>query len=166
MASKRFPPVDSIDFHVHKLVPESDTAESKNHVLLPFPCEEEDLPTQAAVTATTTTTINSRNNANTNNTVNDSNSVMIHSNTTTTATNSRTDNKNTNKNAVSDSNKLLTPTSASTTTTNNNTNSVNAHNSENNNSSKLIPSSIDEERNESEKCGNAAKQGAKKKSLF
>ena len=88
---------------------------------------------------------------------------MIQSNTTTTATNTRTENKNTNNNAVNDSNKLLTLTSASTTTTNNDTNSENANNSENNNISKLIPSSIDEERNESEKCGNAAKQDAKEK---
>ena len=64
---------------------------------------------------------------------------------------------------MNDSDKLLKPISASTTTTNNNTNNVNANNSENNNSSKLIPSSIDEERNESEKCGNAAKQDAKEK---
>ena len=88
---------------------------------------------------------------------------MIPSSTTTTATNNRTDNKNTNNNAVNDSNKLLTPTSASTTTTNNNTNSANANNSENNTSSKLIPSSIDEERNESEICGTAAKQDVKEK---
>ena len=64
---------------------------------------------------------------------------------------------------MNDSNKLLKPTSASTTTTNTNTNSVNANSSENNTSSKLIPLSIDEERNESEKCGNAAKQDAKEK---
>ena len=67
MASKNFPAIDSIDSQVNKLVPESDTVESKNYVLLPFPYEDEDLPTQAAVTATTTTTINSRNNENTNN---------------------------------------------------------------------------------------------------
>ena len=68
MASKNFTAIDSIDFQVNKLVPESDTAESKNHALLPFPFEDEDLPTQAAVSATTTTTtINSRNNTNTNN---------------------------------------------------------------------------------------------------
>ena len=60
----------------------------------------------------------------------------------------------------------MTLTSASTTTTNNNTDSVNADNSENNTSSKLTPSSIDEERNESEKCGNAAKQDAKEKIPF
>ena len=64
---------------------------------------------------------------------------------------------------MNDSNKLLTPTSASTTTTNNNTNSVNENNSENNTSSKLISPSTDEERNESEKCSNAAKQDAKEK---
>ena len=57
----------------------------------------------------------------------------------------------------------LTPTSASTTTTINNTNSVNANNSEINTSSNLIPSSIDEERKESEKCGNAGKQDVKEK---
>ena len=59
----------------------------------------------------------------------------------------------------------MAPTSTSTTTTNNNTNSVNANNSENNTSSKLIPSSIDEERNESEKCDDAyaAKQDVKEK---
>ena len=59
-ANNNMAAIDSIDFQVNKLVPESDTAESKNHVLLPFPYEDEDLPTQAAVTATTTTTINSR----------------------------------------------------------------------------------------------------------
>ena len=37
---------------------------------------------------------------------------------------------------------------------------MNANNSESNTSSKLIPSSIDEEREESEKCGNAAKHDA------
>ena len=88
---------------------------------------------------------------------------MIQSSTTTTATNNRTANKNTNNNAVNDSNILLTPTSASTTLTNNNTNSVNANNSENNTNSKLIPSSIDEERKEYEKCDNAAKKDAKEK---
>ena len=76
-ANNNMAAIDSIDFQVNKLVPESDTAESKNHVLLPFPYEDEDLPTQAAVTATTTTTINSRNNANTNNnTVNDNNIIF------------------------------------------------------------------------------------------
>ena len=95
MASKHFPTIDSIDFHLNKLVPESDTAESKNHILLPFSYEDEDLSTQSALTVTTTTTtINSRNNANTNNnTVNDTNSILIESNTTTIATNNRTDNK-------------------------------------------------------------------------
>ena len=165
MTSKNFPVIDSIDIHVNRLVPESDTAESKNHVLLPFPYEDKDLLTQAVVTATTTTTIiNSRNNANTNNnTVKDTNSILIQWNATTTATNNRADNKNTNNNAVNDSSKLLTPASASTTATNNNTNSVNANNSENNTSSKLILSSIYEERNESDKCGNAAKQDGKEK---
>ena len=62
---------------------------------------------------------------------------------------------------MNDSNQLLTPTSASTTTTNNNTNSVNANSSENNTRSKLMPSSVDEEKKESEKNGNAAKQDAK-----
>ena len=110
MASKNFPAIDSIDFHVNKLVPENDTAASKTHVLLPFPFEDEVLPTQAAISATTTTaTINSRNNANTNNnTVNNTNSILIPSSTTTTATNNRTDNKNTNNNAVNDSNTLDT----------------------------------------------------------
>ena len=42
-------------------------------------------------------------------------------------------------------------------------NIVNAKNSENNSSSKLRPSSIDEERKESDKYGNAAKQDAKEK---
>ena len=157
MTSKNFPAIDPIDFHANKLVPESDTAKSKNHVLLPFPYEDEGLPTALKAE------INCRNNANiNNNTVNDTNSILIQSNTRT-ATNNRTANKNTNNNAVNDSNKLLTPTSASTTTTNNNANSVHANNSENNNSSKLIPSSIDEERNESEKCGIATKQDAKEK---
>ena len=60
MASKHFPVIDSIDFHVNKLVSENDTSESKNHVLLLFSYEDEDLPTQAAVSAATiTTTINS-----------------------------------------------------------------------------------------------------------
>ena len=78
MAWKNFLSINSIDIYVNKLVPESDTAESKIHVLLPFPYVDKDLPTQAAVTATTTsTTINSRNNANTNNnTVNDNNSIF------------------------------------------------------------------------------------------
>ena len=68
MASKNFPAIDSIDFHVNKLGPENDAAESKNHVLLPFPYEDEDLSTQAAVSETTTaTTTNSTNKANTNN---------------------------------------------------------------------------------------------------
>ena len=40
---------------------------------------------------------------------------------------------------------------------------MNANNSENNISSKLIPSSIAEERKESEKCSNASKQDAKEK---
>ena len=60
---------------------------------------------------------------------------------------------------------LLTQTSASTTTTNNNPNSANANNSEDSTSSKLILSSIDEERDESEKCDNAAKQDVKEKLL-
>ena len=79
--------------------------------------------------------------------------------TTATATNNRINNENTNSNVVNDSNKLLKPTSTSTTTTNNNTNNVNANN---NTSRKLIRSSIDEVRNESEKCGDAyaAKQNA------
>ena len=66
---------------------------------------------------------------------------------------------------MNDSNKLLTPTSASTTTKMNNTNKVNTNNSENNTSRKLIPSSIDEERNESKKCDNTypAKQDVKEK---
>ena len=161
MASKNFP---AIDLHNNKLVSENDTAES-NNVLLLFPYDDKDLSTKAAVsTTTTTTTINSRNNANTNNnTVNDTNSILIQSSTTTTATNNRTENKNTNNNAVNDSHKLLTITSASTTTTNNNTNSVNTNCSENNTSSKFMPSSTDEERKESKKCGNAAKQDAKDK---
>ena len=41
--SEFFPVIDPIDFHVNKLVPENDTSESKNHVLLPFPYEDEDL---------------------------------------------------------------------------------------------------------------------------
>ena len=163
MASKNFPAIDSIDFYVNKLVPENDTAESNNNVLLPFPYEDDDFLPPAAVSATTTaTTINSRNNTNANNiTVSDTNSIMIQSSATATA--NRTDNKNTNNNAVNDSNKPLTPTNASTTLTNNNTSSVNANNLENNTSSKLIPLSVDEERKESEKCGNAAKQDAKEK---
>ena len=78
MASENFPAINSSDLHLNKLVSENDTAES-NNVLLPFPYEDKDLPTKAAVSATTTTTtINSRNNANTNNnTVNDTNSILI-----------------------------------------------------------------------------------------
>ena len=57
-ASKNSPVINSIDFHVTKLAPENDTSESKNHILLPFPYEDEVLRTQAAV---------STNNANTNN---------------------------------------------------------------------------------------------------
>ena len=34
MASKNFPEIDSIDFHVNKLVPENDTSEFNNNVLL------------------------------------------------------------------------------------------------------------------------------------
>ena len=132
----------AIDFHVNKLASENYTSESKNLVLLPFSCDDEDLPTQPAVNeTTTTTTINSRNNANTSNkTVNKTNSILITSSITTTATNNRTDNKNTNTNTVSDSNNFLTPTSE---TTNNKTNSANTNNSENNTSSNVIPSSID-----------------------
>ena len=48
MASKNFLAIGCIDFYVTKLVPENDTAESKNHVLLPFPYEDKDLPTQAS----------------------------------------------------------------------------------------------------------------------
>ena len=154
-ASKNSPVTNSIDFHVTKLASENDTSESKNHVLLPFTYEDEVLQTQTAV---------STNNANTNNnTVNDTNSILKPF-TTATATNSRIDNESTNSNVVDDSNKLLKPTSTSTTTTNN-TNNVNINNSENNTSRKLIRSSIDEVRNESEKCGNAyaAKQDAKEK---
>ena len=44
MASKNFPIIDSIDFHVNKLAPENDTSESKNDVLLIFPYEDKDLP--------------------------------------------------------------------------------------------------------------------------
>ena len=90
---------------------------------------------------------------------------MITSSITTTAINNRTDNENINNNAANDSNKLLTPTSTPTTTTDNNANSVNGINLESNTSSKLIPSSIDKERNESEKCDNAyaSKQDAKEK---
>ena len=90
---------------------------------------------------------------------------MIPSSTTATATSSKIDNENTHSNVVEDSNKLLRPTSTSTTTTNN-TNSVNVNNSENNTSSKLIRSSIDEVRNESEKCDNTADKMQKKKFWF
>ena len=150
-ASKNSPVTNSIDFHFTKLA-----SESKNHVLLPFPYKDEVLRTQAAV---------STNNANTNNnTVNDTKSILK-SFTTAAATNNRIDNENKNSNVVGDSNKLLKPTSTSTTATKNNTNNVNINNSENNTSRKLIRSSIDEVRNESEKCGNAyaAKQDAKEK---
>ena len=125
IASKNLLTIDSINFHVNKLVPENDTEESNNSVLLPFPYEDEDLPTQTAVSAITTTTIiNSRNNANTNNnTVKDTNNIVIQSSITTTATNNRTDNKNTNNNTMNNFDKILTPASASTTTTNNSTGS-------------------------------------------
>ena len=98
MASKNFPVMNSIEFHVNKLAHENHTSEFKNDDLLPFPYEDEDLPTQAAVNVTTTsTTINSTNNASTsNNTINDANRMLITSSTTTTATNNRTDNENTN----------------------------------------------------------------------
>ena len=138
MASKNFPVIDSNDFHVNKLAPKNDTSESKNHFLLPSSHVDEDLPTQAAAIETAlTTTINSTNNPNTNN------------------------------NTVNYSNKLLTPTSTSTTTTNKDTSSANTNNSENNTCSKLIPSSIDEERNESEKydIAYAAKKDVKGKIL-
>ena len=154
-ASKNSPVTNCIDFHITKLAPENDTSESKNHVLLPFPYEDEVLRTQAAV---------STNNVNTNNnTVNDTNNILKPF-TTATATNNRVENENTNSSVVDDSNKLLKPTSTSTTTTNN-TNNVNINNSENSTSRKLIRSSIDEVRNESEKCGNAyaAKQDTKEK---
>ena len=42
MVSKSFPAIDSIDFHVNKLVFESNTAEPNNNFLFPFPYEEED----------------------------------------------------------------------------------------------------------------------------
>ena len=60
-------------------MPENDTSESKIHVLLSFTYEDEDLPTQPAVSATTsTTTINITNSANTNTTtVNDANGILI-----------------------------------------------------------------------------------------
>ena len=45
MASKNSPVTNSIDFHVTKLAPENDTSESKTHVLLPFPYEDEVLRT-------------------------------------------------------------------------------------------------------------------------
>ena len=165
MVSKYFLVIDSIDFHVNKMVPENDTAESKSHDLLPFLYQDAGLPTKAAVSATTTTTtINSTKNANANNnTVNNTKSILITSSTTTTARNNRADNKNTNNNTVNDFNKLLTLTSASKTKTNNNTSSVNANNSESNNSSKLMPSSINEERNESKKSDDAEKQDVKEK---
>ena len=51
MASGNFSEINSIDFHVNKVATEHDTSESKNLVLLPFPNEDEDLPTQAAVSA-------------------------------------------------------------------------------------------------------------------
>ena len=103
MASKNFLAIDSIGFHGSKLVP--DREESKIHFLLPFPYEDEVLPTQAAVSATTTTiTIDSTNNANTNNnTASNTNSILIQSSATTTATINRADNKNKNNNVVNDS---------------------------------------------------------------
>ena len=105
MASKNFPAIDSIGFHGSKLVPENNREESKIHFLLPFPYEDEVLPTQAAVSATTTTiTIDSTNNANTNNnTASNTNSILIQSSATKTATINRTDNKNKNNNVVNDS---------------------------------------------------------------
>ena len=47
MTSKTFPAISFTD--VNKLVPENDTAKCNNNVLLPFPYEDEDSPTQAAV---------------------------------------------------------------------------------------------------------------------
>ena len=55
---------------------------------------------------------------------------------------------------MNDSKKILTPKSTSTITTNKKTNNANINNSDSNTSSNLIPSSIDEERNESEECDN------------
>ena len=52
MASKNSPETNSIDFHVTKLAPENNTPESKNHVLLPFPYEDEVLCTHSAVSIT------------------------------------------------------------------------------------------------------------------
>ena len=79
---------------------------------------------------------------------------MIASSATENKTNNRRNNPSTRIKTVSDSNKLSTPASTSTTTANNNTNNAHTKNSENNTGSKLIPSSIDGERYESEKCVN------------
>ena len=163
MASKFFLVINSIGFHVNKLVPKSDTSESKTRFNFHFHMRTKIYPhKQLSVQQQLLKTISSTYNMNkSSNTVNDNSSILIPSSTTTTATNNRTNNKNTNNNAVNDSNKLLTPTSAPTTTPHDNANSVNGNNSENNTNSKLIPSSIDKEINEFEKCENAAKQDVK-----
>ena len=43
MVSKK---ISCIDFHVNKLVPENDTAESNCNVLIPFPYGDENFPTK------------------------------------------------------------------------------------------------------------------------
>ena len=49
MASKNFPLIYSIDFHVDKLVPGNYTTESTNHVLFPFPYEDKNPQKQLLV---------------------------------------------------------------------------------------------------------------------
>ena len=68
MASGNFSEINSIYFHVNKAATEYDTSESKNHVLLPFPNEDEGLPTKQllVLSARTTTTTNSTKNVNKN----------------------------------------------------------------------------------------------------
>ena len=58
MTATTYPLVDSIDFHVNKMVSKDHISGPKNHVLLPFPYDDEDLPTDAAVSATKITTTN------------------------------------------------------------------------------------------------------------
>ena len=110
MASKRFPVIDTIDFHINKLVPENATSKSKKQALLAFPREDEDLPTQAVVSATTSaTTINSTKNVNANNnTVKITNSILIPPITKANVTNNRAKEENTNKKTVNDFNNFLT----------------------------------------------------------
>ena len=109
MTSNIFTVIDSMDFHFNKLASKNDTFGSKNQVLLPFPYDGEELPTEEAISAIISfATITGTNDARIyNKVVNDTNSVLILSITITTTTYNRANNENTNNNIVNDSNKLL-----------------------------------------------------------